>query len=156
MDRAIGKATRPIPADSAAAETVQAEVDVLAKKGPSRVGAETATVLRGIKSSQAIGTGHGAAAAKCGSACHFAARVDSIPEAIIDAEHFVVSKPWLEHSLGDEVRRRIERIVGQVGGGARGAGARARVVESAARSLRTDRKIVPVVAAGNRRLRILR
>src|ERR1700683_2739331 len=154
--RAVRKATRPIPANSAAAKTVQAEVDVLVEKGPSRIGAEAATVLRGIKRSQAIGTGHGAAAAKCGSAGHFAARVDSIAKAVIDTEHFVVSKPWFEYSLGNEVRSRIERIVGQVGGSARGAGARTGVVQSTARSLRTDGKIVPVVAACNRRLRILR
>src|SRR6202453_3661143 len=156
MDRAVRKATRPIPANSAAAKTVQAEVDVLVEKGPSRIGAEAATVLRGIKSSQAIRTGHGAAAAKCGSAGHFAARVDSIAKAVIDTEHFVVSKPWFEYSLGNEVRSRIERIVGQVGGSAGGAGARAVFVQSPPRSVRIDGKIVLFVAVYNRRLKILR
>src|SRR5271165_183050 len=109
VDRSIRDASGAVTSDSAAAETFQTENEMRGKL-PACAGADAPAVSGSVVGSH--GRGHADGLSTAGGGCgHFAAGEDTVPEAVEESEGFVVSETRVESHLGDDVGRRIERVI---------------------------------------------
>src|SRR5271166_977064 len=85
---------------------------------PSCAGSHAAAILGGAvsrcRSAGECGRGatRGNYSRASGRRVRLLARKDAIAETVVDPEYFVVSKSGIERNLGDQIRRRVEGIVG--------------------------------------------
>src|SRR5205807_9707295 len=112
LDRGISKAAGGVSAFTSAAESVQAEVEMLVGERPPRVCPVAAPVSRDIMSEQSIGSDicRRRTRKACGG---LAAGKYAVAEPAVDAENFVVSEARFKGQLHHDIRRRIEGVVGR-------------------------------------------
>src|SRR5208282_3515371 len=143
IDGGIRQTRRGVPAQTVAVEGVKAEIHVLIHHGETSVPSNSTAVLGVV-----IGSYHGIDDGTAGAGIAqrrglrpYRARIHAVAEPAEDTEDFVVAEAGLSSSLDDDVRHRVEGIVGRVGtngngcaGGVEGGAASsdAGIVESAA------------------------
>ena len=101
---------------------MQTDVDVLVVERPAGIRTNTSAIFRGVVSSESVRASNRATSAKRRDAGYFAAGKYAVAESAIDSEHFVVSEAGFQGQLRDDIRRRVKRIIGDVGTGAGGGG----------------------------------
>src|SRR3954471_1354606 len=160
-DGSISQSACAVAADTAAVQRVQSEIEVVAVlliEREASVRADSAAILGRVKGAKSIGPGC-RAKTNCGCRNVFAGE-HAVAEAAIDTEHFVVAESRLKRQLGDDVGRRIERVVRcRRASGYAGAAGRAvcnsSVVKSATCPCRTHQEVGGVAVSGDGGLRIL-
>src|ERR1700722_2297392 len=108
VDGCVRKSSGTIASDSAAPEALQTKGDVFIEKAPKSTGADTAAFLGSLERSR--GRGCTGSRAQRVSSFKFDAREDAVSKPVHQAEYFIVAKARIESDLGDQVRRRIERV----------------------------------------------
>src|SRR5579863_9389005 len=169
MDGQIGELGSAVPADSAAAESVQTKHDVFVVEIPASIRSNATTVFGNVVGAFSAGTRPRAAWARSGSAdSEVCAGEYAVTKTVIQTEDLVVSKTRIERDLSDDVRRWVKCIrarrcasgvksgAGCTGGGERTSAATGdRVVVAIGCACGTKQEVVGVSVGCKRALRIL-
>src|SRR5579864_1432110 len=93
--RSVWQSCGAVTAHSAAAEAMRSDVDMLVSERPAQIGAHAPAILGIVECSRSVRSRRTAAAAEGGSRYIFT-REDSVAEAAVDGEEFVMSETGFE------------------------------------------------------------